>query len=61
MCKIPVRAYTCGCIKTEKFQQCDTRAGTNVPCHPIVKDHLDQSLHMCYAHMVKPGKDEMRR
>ena len=53
--------YTCGCKKYEEFRQCTERQGTNVKCSPVSPNKLDDSLHMCPRHMVKPGKDEMRR
>lgn len=45
----------------EEFKQCDERFGTNVKCSPVKEEKLDPSVHMCARHMVKPGKDEMRR
>lgn len=61
MCTKMFRVYTCGCTKNEQFRQCDERLGTNVICTRIVRHPLDPSAHMCRAHMVKEGKDEMRR
>ncbi|KAF2257522.1 hypothetical protein CC78DRAFT_483662 [Lojkania enalia] len=53
--------YTCGCKKLEEFRQCQPRVGTNVKCSPVTQTRLPDSVHMCSRHMVKPGKDEMRR
>ena len=61
MCTQDYRMYTCGCKKLEEFRQCEARLGTNVRCNPVVQNPLDPSVHMCSRHMVKPGKDEMRR
>ncbi|QKX54495.1 uncharacterized protein TRUGW13939_01582 [Talaromyces rugulosus] len=61
MCTQFFRMYTCGCRKTEEFQQCPERFGTNVKCSPVRWTESGASLHMCIKHMVKPGKDEMRR
>ncbi|RAK99351.1 uncharacterized protein BO80DRAFT_128457 [Aspergillus ibericus CBS 121593] len=47
--------------KTEEFEQCEERRGTNVKCSPMRWRPLDPSVHMCVRHMVKPGKDEMHR
>ncbi|KAF2459723.1 hypothetical protein BDY21DRAFT_336313 [Lineolata rhizophorae] len=55
------RKYTCGCRKQEEFRQCAARQGTNVKCSPVSQNRLPNSTHMCPRHMVKPGKDEMRR
>jgi hypothetical protein len=61
MCTQDYRMYTCGCKKLEEFRQCAERDGTNVKCSPVVQNRLADSVHMCSKHMVKPGKDEMRR
>ncbi|UPX20129.1 uncharacterized protein EKO05_0010373 [Ascochyta rabiei] len=51
MCEQDYRYYTCGCRKWEEFRQCE----------PVTLIRLVDSSHMCKTHMVKPGKDEMRR
>jgi len=61
MCIQTYRLYTCGCKKPEEFKQCRERQGTNVKCTPTTREELAESLHMCSKHMVKVGKDEMRR
>lgn len=61
MCKQMYRLYTCGCTKDEEFKQCVERQGTNVKCTPVKREPMDPSVHMCKKHMVKEGKDEMRR
>lgn len=53
--------YTCGCKKFEEYRQCHPRQGTNVKCSPVEQVRLPDSAHMCTKHMVKPGKDEMKR
>jgi len=61
MCKQMYREYTCGCKKEGEFIQCAARRGTGVKCDPVEKVELEAAIHMCSDHMVKPGKDEMRR
>ncbi|KAK4206603.1 hypothetical protein QBC37DRAFT_300481 [Rhypophila decipiens] len=61
MCIQTFRQYTCGCKKNEEYKQCAERLGTNVICTPVERVALDPSAHMCRNHMVKQGKDEMRR
>lgn len=61
MCVQTYRLYTCGCKKPEEFIQCPARLGTNVKCTPVTKDNPSESMHICSKHMVKEGKDEMRR
>ncbi|KAF2135472.1 uncharacterized protein K452DRAFT_281471 [Aplosporella prunicola CBS 121167] len=61
MCIQDYRLYTCGCKKLEEFRQCAERQGTNVKCSPVTQQRLQDSVHMCSRHMVKPGKDEMQR
>jgi hypothetical protein len=55
MCKQMYRTYSCGCTKEEEFKQCAERLGTNVKCHPVVREPLSPSSHMCKSHMVKQG------
>lgn len=61
MCTQTYIKYTCGCEKNSEFKQCAARIGTNVHCDRISKEKEKDSAHMCKSHMVKPGKDEMRR
>ncbi|KEQ88986.1 hypothetical protein M438DRAFT_265201 [Aureobasidium pullulans EXF-150] len=61
MCVEKIRYFSCGCKKSQGFNQCIARQGTTFKCAPMVKERLPDSSHMCIAHMVKPGKDEMRR
>ncbi len=43
------------------FSNARREAGYQCQVYPIVYYELRRALHMCLSHMVKEGKDEMRR
>lgn len=61
MCVDKVRHYSCECMQIASFEQCQEHRGTNVRCDPVRRERLPDATHMCKKHMVKPGKDELRR
>ena len=58
MCIQKTRSYTCGCVKSEVFEQCEQHANSNVRCAVITKQELEPSGHYCISHLLKAGTAE---
>ena len=56
-CTQKVRRYSCGCIKTEEFVQCNRRVDSNIRCARARREFLPDKRHYCQMHLVLAGTE----